>query len=152
MSEERNVFFKLGAFFGHRMLVKEALDDLAAEDRLFDDFRDVFHFNVAVEESTGLEADQRSFLAETLAAGLGDVGRIVKVKGFCALRGQFDSNVFTVFFQLFDQSVANLQGSVGDTAGFAADDDSPFQCRFTFFKLFGNLFQIWHGILCWVRC
>ena len=73
MSEERDVFFELAAFLGSRVFVKHAFDNFALENRLFDDFRNVFRLDVAVEESFRFKAHQRSFLAQTLAAGLGYV-------------------------------------------------------------------------------
>ena len=120
--------------------VDQAVDDLAVDERHVDDLGGVFGLHVAVEDSFGFDAEDRAHLAESLAAGLGEVGDALVFGAVVAVEDDFD--VFAGLFQLGADGVADLHGTVGDAAGAAADDDAAFDLADEFLVIRGDLFQI----------
>ena len=53
----------------YRVAVAQPFDDLAVQDRLLDDLRDVFGLHALVEDPLGADHQDRAALAETVTAG-----------------------------------------------------------------------------------
>ena len=137
---ERDLILVAAGFAADGIDVDQAVDDLAAEERHVDDLGRVFGLHVAVEDPFGFDAEDRAHLAESLAAGLGEVGDALVFGAVVAVEDDFD--VFAGLFELGADGVADLHGTVGDAAGAAADDDAAFELGDDFFVVRGDLFQI----------
>ena len=105
-----------------------------------DDLGRVFGLHVAVEDSFGFDAEDRAHLAESLAAGLGEVGGAFVLGAVVVVEDDFDA--LSGLFELGADGVADLHGPVGDAAGAAADDDAALEGGDGFLVIRGDLFQI----------
>ena len=137
---ERDLVLMAAGFAADGVDVDQAVDDLAADQRHMDDLGRVFGLHVAVEDPFGFDAEDRAHLAESLAAGLGEIGDALVFGAVVTVEDDFD--MFAGFFELGADGVADLHGTVGDASGAAADDDAAFELVNDFFVVRGDLFQI----------
>jgi hypothetical protein len=81
---ERHLMLVREFFAGRGVNVKQPVDDLAGQHRLFDDLRRVFRLHVLIEHVLRPDDEQRAAFAEAVAAGLAEFDAVVE-----ATLGQF---------------------------------------------------------------
>ena len=104
------------------LLVEQPLDDLVANNALFQNFLAVVGLNLDVLDDLAalLDADQGAQLTEALAAGLLDAYSLVVV--VAAAWGEHQLHTGSLLNQ-FRENFVNLIGAGGDTAGAGADQN-----------------------------
>ena len=101
------------------LVIAQTLNELSADQGRLDDFLHVVGADFGIKPAFRLDADQRSHLAEAVAAGLLDSGRLRGAVG--EVQRDFKSRV--VQGHLVFQFLVDLQVSAGRAAGAAADQD-----------------------------
>jgi hypothetical protein len=101
-------FYNLG--FGHGIFVKEPVDDLTLESRLFDNVRHVLQLDLLVEDFLGIDDGHRAAFAEPVAAGIAYVNTVAEI----------------AFDDLFLEGVHQFLGAIGQASGAGAKGDAGF--------------------------
>ena len=100
------------ALIGHTVLgIQQPLNDLAAQDRLFDDLVAVLHLHMGIENVQRLDAHQRADLAEAMAAGLLQVDSLLTGLVLQTYRHRNAAGL-----ACGSQVIVYLHGAAGDTA------------------------------------
>ncbi len=99
-------------------LIEEPVDDLAAEDGPFDDLVAVLQLHMRVEDTLRFDLQQRSHLAEAVAAALFEVDGVVS-----ALMAQRHARFEPALFAFGLQVVVDLQRAARNAARTGADED-----------------------------
>ena len=109
-------------------LVEQALHHLPLQDGLFDDLIAVLQLDMGIEDALRLDLDQRTHLAEAVAAALFQIDAVPLGLGDVlglALLGQAHVDVQSPAGALLLDVVIQLQRAAGDTAGAGAQQDLP---------------------------
>ena len=105
---------------GHAVqMVHQAVDDLTAQDGLFDDLMTVLGPHMDVHDAHGLDVDQGAHLAEAVAAAHLHVEALLLVGVVLQSHVHLKAPLLALGLDV----VVNLHGAAGDAAGAGADQD-----------------------------
>ena len=132
---EVDLFFFEARLFGLGVDKTEPLNELPFLEGQINDILGILGLNAAVEDPFRFDPDERTALAETLAAAAREVDVLLFTLA------QNDVDIDAGVFDRGQKRVIDAKRAVGDAAGVVADDHAVLHVLGIIFEFFDNLFE-----------